>query len=380
MNGIHFPFRPDDDDVIYTAEGWRSYVDQEPPEKPELLSPEEYQGLSSAEQGQYDERRRLYTMRFGVLTTPDLKLAHDRIWAQLQSNLYLPAHAVKVGALLDGYAGLGKTTIAKTFARRFEKYLVKIATFDTPADRDLFIPVVHVTLKGLTTAKGLAEAICKYLGITLRGRASEQQLVEAICEAVRRHNILLFVIDDIHFLDHRMKQNSNIANHLKALMSLTGATFLYVGIDCEKLGIFRDPGNNNPLASQAASRFLHQVVRPYKQAGVGWRKLIVTLESHLVLLNHEAGTLERLDSYLFHRTKGNIGSLMNLVQKAAFGVIGKEERLDKAILMATQLDYKASLDDLPEVDPQADDPREPRPTTLKGSKDEPENPAMPVVA
>lgn len=375
MSGVELPFRDKDDDTIYTYEGWRRYVNHESPQQPELLSPETYAALPPKERAQYDQLRRIYTMRFGVLATPGLKVAHDRIWKQLESNLYLSADVVKTGALLDGYAGLGKTTIAKTFARKFEKYLISTARFTTPEARNSFIPVVHVTLKGLTTAKGLAESICKYLGITVRGRPSEQQLVDAICEAVRRHTILLFVIDDIHFLDQRQSQNSNIANHLKALMSLTGATFLYIGIDCEKLGIFRDPGNDNPLASQTAARFLHQVVKPFDKTGGSWRRLIRTVERHLVLLHHEPGTLVGLEGYLFRRTKGNIGSLMNLIQKAAFGAIGKEERLDTAILEATQLDYKASLEmtpapTLPDGHNAASEAPKKKP---KGTGDEPEN-------
>ena len=379
MSGVELPFRDDDDDNIYTYEGWRRYVDREPPVKPERLSPEVYAALTLDAKAQYNELRRKYTMRFGVLATSDLTQAHERIWKQLKSNLYLPADVIKVGAVLDGYAGLGKTTIAKTFARKFEKYVVKVGKFTTPEARNSFIPVVHVTLKGLTTSKGLAESICKFLGITSRGHNSEQQLLDAICDAVRRHKILLFVIDDIHFLNPRSKNNSNIVNHLKALMSITGATFLYVGIDCEKLGIFRDTDNGNLLASQIASRFQHQFMFPFRKTGGSWRRLVGSIEAHLVLLDHEPGTLERHERYLFRRTKGNIGSLMNLIQKAAFGAIGEEERLDKAILEVTQLDYRASQETAPEgpTPPEKQKPAS-TPKIPRGNGDEPEDPMVPV--
>jgi len=319
-------------------------------------------------------------MRFGVIATPDLTLAHDQMWEQLQSNLYLPTDVVKHGAVLDGYAGLGKTTIVKTFARKFEKHVVKLAEFTTPGARDSFIPVVHVTLKGLTTSKGLAESICKFLGITSRGHYGEQQLLDAICDAVRRHNILLFVIDDVHFLNPRSKNNSNIVNHLKALMSITGATFLYVGIDCEKLGIFMDSANGNLESSQLAVRCQHQFMRPFPKTGGNWRRLINAIEAHLVLLDHEPGTLERHEKYLFKRTKGNIGSLINLIRKAAFKAIGGGESLDKIILEATKLDYKASLETKLEdpTPPEGETPAPAAPTKPKGDGDEPEHPAVPA--
>lgn len=345
QSGIFLPFGRPDDDTIYTYEGWRRYVAQEPLQKPRKLTRTQYKQLSDNDRTSYDEARRRYSMQFGPITTPDLRMAHARMWAQLESNLYAPAHTVKVGAVLDGYAGLGKTTIAKTFARKVEWHVVKAATFTTPEARDLFIPVVHVTLKGHTTPRGLAHSICTYLGITLRGRPTEQQLVDAICEAVRRHRILLFVVDDIHFLDHRNRGGQDIADHLKALMSLTGCSFLYIGIDCEKMGIFRDHGNDNPLASQTAARFLHQLVRPFSRTDAGWRALIHAVEKHLVLLNHPRNSLVELEAYLFRRTQGNLGSFMNLIQKGAFNAIGNGERLDQRALDNVQLDFKASMDD-----------------------------------
>ena len=86
------------------------------------------------------------------------------------------------------------------------------------------------------------------------------------------------------------------------------------------------------------TRFMYQKVRPYTGADESWNRLIVTLESHLVLLKHEPGTLASLDAYLFERTSGHIGSLMRLVQKAACKAIGTTERLDRAILEHTRLD------------------------------------------
>lgn len=354
MSGVWLPFQQDDDDDIYTYEGWRKYRDRVSPQKPDLLSEDEYTALDNDAQHEYDERRRLYIMRFPSITTPDLKLAHDRMWGQFQSNLYSPPDTVKVGAMIDGYAGLGKTIIAKTFARKFERAVLKTARFTTPRDRDEFIPVVHVTLKGNTTPKGLAQAICRYLAISLRGRPSEQELVDAIFVAVKKHNVLLFVFDDIHFLDPK-HDHSDITSHLKALMSLSGKTFLYVGIDCEKMGIFKDPGNNNPLASQTATRFVHQVVRPFRKNDKSWRVLLKSTEPHLILLNHTPGSLEKISGYLFKRTQGNLGSLMNLLQKGAFLAIGGHEGLDRPYLDGVQIDYRASIDELKSRDAQAQD-------------------------
>ena len=338
MSGPDQPFLPESAGDIYTFRSWRRYVNQEPPVKPSRLNMDEYEALDDAERTAYDERRRLHIMHFGVLPTPDLTLNHDHLWNQFRVNFYSPEHTVKVGAVLDGDSGLGKTTIAKTLARRIEKYLMKVAAFNTPEDRGRFIPVVHVTLRASWTPRDLTEAICNYLDITLRGRRNVKQLMNIVCEAVHRHSVVLFVIDDVHFLDHQGKQNNAMANFIEALMNLTGATFIYVGIDCERLELFQNPGDRFMRGKVITTRSMHLRVRPYTSADVSWNRLIVTLESHLVLLKHEPGTLAGLDDYLFERANGHIGSLMRLVQKAAFGAIGTTERLDIAILEHTRLD------------------------------------------
>ena len=338
MSGFHLPFRPESD--IYTVQGWRNYVNQKPPAKPSQLSMDEYQALDDAERTAYDERRRLHIMHFGVLPTPDLTLNHDHLWNQFRVNFYSPEHTVRTGAVLDGDAGLGKTIIAKTLARRIEKYLMKVAAFNTPEDRGRFIPVVHVTFRALWTPRDLTEAICNFLGVTttLPERTKDQQLLKVVCEAVHRHGVMLFVIDDSQFLEHAGTQNSDMVNFIRALVSRTGATFMYVGIDCERLELFRSPENMSPWGWPMTTRSMHLRVRPYTSADVSWNRLFVALESHLVLLKHEPGTLAGLDAYLFERTSGNIGSLMRLVQKATFRAIGTTERLDRAILEHTHVD------------------------------------------
>ena len=338
MSGPDQPFLPKSAGDISTFRSWRRYVNQEPPVKPSRLSMDEYEALDDAAKAAYDSRRRFHFMHFGVLPTPDLKLNHDRLWERFMTDFILPETLPRLGAILDGDAGLGKTTIAKSFARRIEKRLMRIATFDTPEDRDRFIPVVHVTLRALWTPRDLTEAICKYLDITLPGRRNVKQLMNIVCEAVHRHSVVLFVIDDVHFLDHQGKQNNAMANFIEALMNLTGATFMYVGIDCERLELFQNPSDRFMRGKVITTRYLYQRVRPYTSGDVSWNRLIVTLESHLVLLKHEPGTLASLDAYLFERTSGHVGSLRHLVQRATFKAIGATERLDRAILEHTQLD------------------------------------------
>ena len=55
-----------------------------------------------------------------------------------------------------------------------------------------------------------------------------------------------------------------------------------------------------------------------------WRALIATLESLLRLHSHRAGSLVKLDEYLYRRSGGMIGSLSQLLRGAA--IVAIEDR------------------------------------------------------
>lgn len=354
MTGIVLPWdAPDGPPVtrsIYTYEGWRLYVNAPTLSLPVLPTLADYRALSPAQRRALDQARLRYVMGFGPLATPAMKDVGDVLKRQLRINMQVPADQVKVGVVIDGHASHGKTTIAKTIARQFERMIRREASFADPASSDLFVPVVHVTLLRSTTPKGLALAICEFLNVPLRGRETEQQLVTAIHLAVTRHRIQIFVIDDIHFLQARSEAGRETSNFLKSLMSLTGATFLYIGIDVESMGFLQEHGAPSLASSQTAARFVVQRVQPFAKEDRVWRVLLREVERHLCLLDQEAGTLEKHYRLIYNRTGGSIGTLMNLLRNAASGAIGGTERVTADDLRRAELDYAAtvqgSLEDL----------------------------------
>ncbi|GBF03899.1 hypothetical protein DAERI_010071 [Deinococcus aerius] len=332
------------DDNIYTFEGWRKFVNRPPATPPARLTRAQYEALSAKERKVYDEARKTYTMRFGPLNTVMLDLAKQCIKEQAEVNLRAPRDEVKVGVVIDGHATLGKSTMAKAVARQFELTIRKQATFPDEEARHLFIPVVHVTLLRDTTPKAMAQAICDYLHVPLRGRATEHQMVQAIYRAVERHTILLFVVDDIHFLKARSENGRETSNFLKSLMSLTGATFVYVGVNVEEMGIFQEDGEATLDGSQTASRFIHLPIPPFGKGSADWIKLLRSIDDHLILLDHEPGTLEQHATLLYNRTGGSLGPLMNLVRRTAFQAVGHHEKIDAASLRTARMDYKSTRD------------------------------------
>lgn len=346
MAGLLLPFQvpSGEDQNIYTYEGWRAYVQTSPLEPLPRMTRAAYDALSPDARSQYVEVRRSYIMRFGPIYTPDLHVIKLAIKEQMQANIRAPRHQVKVGLIVDGHANLGKTTIAKAVGRQFELSVRNLNTVPDAGVRDLFIPVVHVTLQRDTTPKGMAQAICDYLHILHRRDTTEPVLVRAIYEAVERHNILLFVVDDIHFLQARSRGGQETSNFLKSLMSLTGATFVYVGIDVEQMGVLQEHGTLTLASSQTASRFIRLPVRSMEKGSEDWKMMLGAVEAYLPLLDQEPGTLERYANLLYGRTGGSIGALMNLLRTTALQAVGGKECLDHDALRAARMDYRSTME------------------------------------
>lgn len=332
------------DDNIYSYEGWRAYVNRPAPWRPPPLPLDSYRRLPKGGRRIYDDARKTYIMKFRPLNTPMLDVAKRCIKDQLAANLLAPIDEVKTGVILDGYANLGKTTMVKVIARQFERRIVAETAFrDEQAQHD-FIPVVHVTLLHDTTPKAMALDICNYLHIPLRGRETESQLVQAIYDAVKRHTIRLIVVDDIHFLKVRSRDGVETSNFMKSLMSKTGATFVYVGIDVESMGILQESGAATLASSQTASRFIHVPIPAFSKGKPAWTKLLNAVETHLLLLDHEPGTLAQHADLLYDRTGGSVGPLMNLLRKCALQALGGKEHITLDDLRGSIMDYRSMME------------------------------------
>ena len=80
----------------------------------------------------------------------------------------------------------------------------------------------------------------------------------------------------------------------------------------------------------------------HKASQLAWNSLVGGFENYLCLLAHKPGTLPRLSSYLYTRTGGHIGSLAQLVKKAAISaIIDHTERITKDLLETITIDIAA---------------------------------------
>ncbi len=101
-------------------EGWRRYVDTPTRTRPERLAATQLAALSEQTRADYDETRHDWHANFGILRTPQLAAVHDELDQIVASNRQDPDR-VRGAAVIDALPGLGKTTIANTFARQLDR-------------------------------------------------------------------------------------------------------------------------------------------------------------------------------------------------------------------------------------------------------------------
>ena len=151
----------------------------------------------------------------------------------------------------------------------------------------------------------------------------------------------LVIVDEIHNLNLATRSGAEVSDQLKYFSERLPATFLYAGIDVERVGLFA-----GTRGAQIASGFATLTTAPFAYGTAeqrrDWQALIGTIEQTLRLRAHRPGALVRLADYLHQRTGGMIGSLSHLIRGAAVdAIVTGAEKITRAGLDAVRLDHAA---------------------------------------
>ena len=192
---------------LSTKEGWRRYVDEPPRVQPEQLTLAQLRALGKAAREDYDESRHDWHPNLAVIKTPQLAVLHDSLDMIVQSNRQ-DAGRIRGVAAIDALPGLGKSTIAETFGRAFDRAEIR-RRGPVTSDGHERIPVFRVALTAGTTLKSLNEKICRFYGhpSVARGRhgISADRLASFALDSVLSCETSLGIIDDVHFITPRRK-------------------------------------------------------------------------------------------------------------------------------------------------------------------------------
>ncbi|WP_246095046.1 ATP-binding protein [Streptomyces roseicoloratus] len=312
---------------LTTLEGWVRFINR-PPEAPPRLAPDEYVALPAAKRTAYDEERLDYHTRLLVVRTSTVQ----HTVATGRRLVLLNRHAISArrGLIVSGPAGTGKT-IAITQLGLAHELLDRSRH---PGDLGR-IPVVYVTVPPAATPRMIAAEFARFLGLPVTARFNITDIIEAVVGVCTDARTGLVLVDELHNISLTSRNGAEVADTLKYFSERIPATFVYAGINVERLlaGV---------RGEQIAGRFTLIRTHPFPY-GPEWKGLVRTLEGTLVLLKHEPFSLIRLDRFLHERCGGMIGSLSHQIRGAAIDAIltGTEE-LTKYGLEDVPLDIAAS--------------------------------------
>lgn len=326
---------------LIRKEGWRDHMNQRPPQAPERVSPEVLEKWSKSHSLQYRAIRKRYHVSMEALATPALTAITESVVRMALSGLDM-SPGVRPGALVNGQPTLGKSTILVEIGRQYERRLRLRCGLPEDADLDVeFIPVLYTTLSSEETSKGLSMKMLDFYGTPYSPNWNEKVLSGRVADQAARYGTSLILIDDIHFLNARVAQGAAVNTHLKALMSMVNATFVYAGVHIESTGLlFEGRLEAEAQAAQTQRRFKRLDMEPFSDGDPALEGVLSALEEQLVLLKSRPGDLTGLASYIHGRTDGYMGPIASLVREgAALAMDDGSERITKALLDRVVLDH-----------------------------------------
>lgn len=324
---------------IGSKEGWRALVDARV-ERPERLSLAQFSALTAEERAAYNDARIRYSQAGAFISTPQLREVKRAVHERMLINA--DRTVGKLGVILSGEPGQGKTTTLMQIGKEHE---LRRRTTGHPAGAPGKIPVVYVAVPAQCTAKELLHEFTRFLALPSPKGATYGRLVEMVAHALRECGTELVLVDDVHHLDLRYRQNVEASDMLKQLYERCGGTFVYAGIAVEDTGLL-----SGSREGQIRKRFALHHAEPYrigrKDERADWGDLLLALEDSMCLLEQPQGAILDVARELHALSGGEIGLLKDTLQLAAIRAIESEtEKLDQRSLTqaATALGAGAQL-------------------------------------
>ncbi len=323
-------------------EGWRRWVDTPARRRPEPLTATELARLSEAAREDYDDARHDWHANFGILKTPQLAAIHDELDQIVATNRQDPDR-VRGAAVIDALPGLGKTTIANTFARDYDR-TARRRLGEVTEEGHQRMPAFRVGLTSRTTLRTLNRMICQFYAHPATDRANAAQLASFAVDCVLSCDTRVGIIDDLHFVDINRRDGVEVSNHLKWLANELPVTFIYAGVGLAERGLFAEGlAGDNAVLAQTARRWTRLQLPPFHvdtDTGRGhWRSLLKATERQLVLADAHPGMLVELADYLFARSSGHIGSFITLITRGCYKAIRHgSERITADLLDTIRID------------------------------------------
>ncbi|MFI8837116.1 TniB family NTP-binding protein [Streptomyces afghaniensis] len=302
---------------------------------------EDYLKLPTDDRDDLNEIRDVYHSALAIIDTSQVKRLHYIMERRMKANARRAAGA-RAGLVFDGPPTVGKSTLVKLFAARYEKRLRRKNPdkfrdgYESNGMLIDYTPVVYLSIPARATPKDLSVLLADYLGMVQRGRGTQTDITNHVLSVLSDVGTELVIIDDVHFLDLSAKEGRVVNDHLKYIANETAATFVYTGVNLKKSGLFLE-GQADSRATQTSGRYTLHAVRKFgcttAQDKLEWAQTVRALEDTLALYRHRPGQLVKLSPYLYDRTDGSICALTDLIRESAIEAVMSEEEVITRKLM-----------------------------------------------
>jgi hypothetical protein len=311
-----------------SKDGWFAMVQAPARPRPRARAAAQIIGMPRRERLGYDHARAVWHANLGPIATPGVQAVFAELEEICGSNRH-DGEKVRPAAVLDALPGLGKTTAAMAFGRRYHRDQIELFGPRVTAGRGSWqrIPVVYIGLTSNTTMRSLNSMLCRFFALPGAHRGTADALAHRAAEAVAASKTRLIIVDDVHFLDVTRRDGREVANHFKWLANTFPVTFLFVGVGLRARGLL-DEGlcGADAAFSQTARRWNVLSLDPFEIATPAgratWRGLLLGIERDLVLANaHRGMVADQLSDYLFARSSGHFASLMSLIARGCYRAV-----------------------------------------------------------
>ncbi|MCZ4657747.1 hypothetical protein O4090_17600, partial [Dietzia kunjamensis] len=151
------------------------------------------------------------------------------------------------------------------------------------------------------------------------------------------------IVDDLHCINAGNKNGQALTDHLKRLLDDFAGTCVYAGVNLNDKGLYDTTGRRTAgRMDQTARRWTlvrgERISAADKSGQAEWKQLVATLESQLALCAHPPGQLVDSWDLLYERTTGSVGTLVELLKRAAFlAMRNGAEQIDEQLINRTPL-------------------------------------------
>ncbi|SDS09710.1 AAA domain-containing protein [Paraoerskovia marina] len=328
--------------TLSRKQGWDRFVNSAPREEFATLSRTQMGRLSKDERRDYNEARMVWNANLPTVRTSQLAHANSIIDMVLASARR-DGDKLRGSVVIDAEPGLGKTTIATRYGRAFHRDQHRRYGTETPEGHQ-FLPVAFIPIAAQTTLKGLNQRLLNFYGHPAAKTATKDRLAVHLVDVVGSCQTRLIIIDDIHFVDFRNRNGTEMSNHLKWLANELPVTFVFAGVDLEQKRFF-DEGltGEEAVLAQTARRATRVQVAPFSIASdagmTAWIAILRAFGTHLKLADGDGEMLVPLAHEIHRRTQGRVASLTNMLDRASYLAIRSgTERITDDVLAKVRVD------------------------------------------